>query len=271
MTVSETWRDLVWPISLEQPPVVVQAGIGIHGLHGPEQYRLRDLWSLHLYFYETNLQIGDQRVPIRPGYAGVIPPNVPTAYAFRERVQHLFVHFRCPETAQEARPQQIPALQDLGDAFPRVAEDLQEALEEPGAPSAHRLQARVWDLLWRLTERPQPAAAVPGARHPAVALAVRLIERRLAEPISIARLAEECGVSESYLGRLFRQALGMTVVGYVRARRVERAAHLLRHSTLPIKTIAAACGLPDLHFFNKTLRQALGRSPRALREDEVTD
>ena len=38
------------------------------------------------------------------------------------------------------------------------------------------------------------------------------------------------------------------------------------HTTLAVKTIASEVGLPDLHFFNKTIRAAAGVSPRDYRE-----
>lgn len=263
LTWDEDWRDLTWPICLRTPPEVVQVGQAIHGIHGHESYLLRDLWCLHLYSYETVLRIGSHRLPIRPGYAGVSPPNVPLKYEFAGPARHLFVHFRCPVTEPNGASH-IPALQDLGDDFPRYSRELEEIAQEVARP-AHRIQARVWDILGRLADRPEAAPdAIPTA-HPAVAHAVRLIALRLSEPIPIGELARECGVSESYLGRLFRETFGTTAVGYVRARRVERAQHLLCHSTLPIKTVAAATGLPDLHFFNKTIRRALGHSPRSLR------
>ena len=62
----------------------------------------------------------------------------------------------------------------------------------------------------------------------------------------------------------------MTVEGYIRQRRVERALHLLAHTTLTVKTIAGEVGLPDLHFFNKTIRAAAGLSPREYREQRGT-
>jgi transcriptional regulator GlxA family with amidase domain len=36
-----------------------------------------------------------------------------------------------------------------------------------------------------------------------------------------------------------------------------------------VKSIAVAVGIPDLHLFNKTIRAALGHSPRTLREKET--
>jgi len=49
---------------------------------------------------------------------------------------------------------------------------------------------------------------------------------------------------------------------------MERALHLLKHTTMAVKTIAAEVGLPDLHFFNKTIRAATGLGPREYRESQ---
>lgn len=64
---------------------------------------------------------------------------------------------------------------------------------------------------------------------------------------------------------------GQTVIGYVRARRAQRARHLLRRSTLPIKTIAAQVGVPNLGQFNHLMRAQCGQSPRAIRAENSAD
>ena len=72
-----------------------------------------------------------------------------------------------------------------------------------------------------------------------------MIELRLAETLSVKALADEVGISHNHLTRLFRAAVGDTVIGYIRQRRVQRARHLLEHTTLPIKTVAAQVGIED--------------------------
>jgi transcriptional regulator GlxA family with amidase domain len=78
-------------------------------------------------------------------------------------------------------------------------------------------------------------------------------------------LARELDVSHNHLTRSFRAATGLAPVEFIRERRVNRAEELLRHTTLPIKAIAAQVGLGDFHSFNKVMRRAKGASPRRLR------
>jgi AraC family transcriptional regulator len=64
--------------------------------------------------------------------------------------------------------------------------------------------------------------------------------------------------------------VGDTVIGYIRGRRVQRAQHLLEHTTLPIKTIAAQVGIEDTRHFYKVVHAILGQSPTQVRHNAQT-
>jgi len=228
-----------------------------------ERYRLRDLWCLHLYNYEAEVEIGGERFPIRPGYVSIVPPDTAMTYRFSGRATHLYCHFRCTRQHPDTT---LSAMQELGENFASLYERFHHVAASVPMPP-ERQQALLWDILWTLSEQTEWIAdRVDISRfHPAVEKALQRIEQYLSEPLTIAELAKDSGVSYSYLARLFQQAVGNNVVGYIRQRRVERAVHLLQHSTLPIKSIAAAVGIPDLHLFNKVIRHAKGKSPRKIR------
>ncbi|MGW2523919.1 helix-turn-helix transcriptional regulator [Streptomyces sp. NPDC001617] len=68
-----------------------------------------------------------------------------------------------------------------------------------------------------------------------------------------------------HLTRVFGAETGLTVVSYIRHRRLQRARHLLLSSALSVTAIAAAVGIADLQAFNKACRRELGASPRDVR------
>jgi len=255
--------NAVWQMPLKNLPQLVQAGRAVHGRKSAvEEYHLPELWSLHFYRYDGSVSIDGREFAIAAGRAGVTPPNVSIVYHFRGESRHTFAHFRLPEGGDLVT---MPVMQDVGDAF----ESLTLALEEaagwlPSQP--RRASVRLWDVLWQLAGQPLAEKAPHHRQHPALSRAVREIELHLAQPLAIPAIARRAEISHNHLTRLFRAQFGVTIEGYIRQRRVERALHLLSHTTLAVKTIASEVGLPDLHFFNKTVRAVAGVSPREYRE-----
>ncbi|MFE7035663.1 helix-turn-helix domain-containing protein [Streptomyces sp. NPDC057621] len=247
-------------IHLGEPPVVVNAGVGVHGVASrTDVFRLPELWQLHLYQYEAELTVDGTPHLIRPGRVGLVPPGATVRYRYRGRSEHLYAHLR---VAAAGEPRTVPVLQDAGAELPLLTELLLQAVASaPNEPE--RTRAEIWTALWRIA-RLAPAAARPGP-HPAVTAAMAYIEGRLATPLTVPAVARAAGVSHNHLTRLFRATTGATVVAYIRRRRLDRARHLLRASTLSIPAVAASVGIPDLQAFNKACRRELGASPRALR------
>jgi transcriptional regulator GlxA family with amidase domain len=148
------------------------------------------------------------------------------------------------------------------------------------ATQLDRAAVKMWDLLWELTDPHTIGSTARGTgvdgsgnapTHPALRAAQAMIALRLAEPLDVNDIAKAADVSPTHLTRLFRAVTGGGVAQYVRARRMERARHLLLHSTLPIKSIAVEVGICDLQLFNKIVRRSLGRSPREIRADAAID
>lgn len=256
---------LIWNMPLSHRP---QAALMVLGKHGPnmtECFRSEHFWWLHLYRYTATLRLDGQAFALRPGCASLIAPGTDIEYDFGERATHLCAHFRLPPAA-EADCILLPAVQDLGEAFPAVYDSLEEGVT-CFADNPLRAEVRLWDILWRLAQPRQENPLLPWHAHPSpVVRARQIVELRLGETLSVKDLAGEVDVSHNHLTRLFRQAVGTTVIGYIRARRVERARHLLAHTTLPIKIIAAQVGIEDPRQFYKLIRAHLGLSPSQVRQ-----
>lgn len=252
------WHELTWQLPLERPPEVLSCGRHAHGFEPIDRFCLPDLWSLHLYGYDAELRVGEHELPIHPGYIGITPVGMPVEYRYVGLSVHIYAHFR----VFDGPTQTIRAMQDGGMAYDGLYARMKEIVHGPEDPA--RMAAKVWDVLWDITRLPEAASGEPQL-HPAVRKAVAAIDRDMAAPISVADLAQEAEVSYGYLSRLFQEAYGDTVVGFIRRRRVRRAIHLLERSTLPIKLVATSVGIPDLQHFNKAVRAETGKSPRAIR------
>jgi AraC-like DNA-binding protein len=250
---------VTFQVPLDRRPRLRMIGIGVHGKYPIERYHLHGLWCIHLYRYHARLSVDGQELEIQPGDLGVLPADARLIYWFKGPSEHLFAHFELPRRGSTWA---MPALRKTGHLFSQFHRLFEEAV---GMYPTHPLRAevRLWDLLWSnvLDQKPDSAGMI----HPGVAEVIRQIELRLHEPLSVASLARGCGLSQNHLTRLFQSVTGRTVKRHIIERRMEKALHLLRKSSNPIKNIAGAVGFEDLHAFNKAVRKYFGSSPRALR------
>ncbi len=251
---------------VDEPPSQIRVGAGVHGVQGlRDVFRLPDLWQFHLYGYVADLTVGGRRYPVRPGFVSLIPPGVQAQFDYTGRSEHLYVHFRTPAHGAAVR---VPVVQDAGPAAAGLSDLLRSALR--AAPAAGpRATAEVWTALWRVAQLPSSTEGhprpAPGERHPVVGAAIAHIEANLAQPLAVPEVARAVGLSHNHLTRLFRAGTGMSVVGYIRQRRLAAAQHLLTATTMSIPAVAASIGIPDLQAFNKACRRELGGSPRSIR------
>lgn len=103
-------------LSLAEPPVVVNVGVGVHGVSGPRDvFRLPDLWQLHLYGWTGHLTVGGSRHAIGPGRVSLVPPGTEATFDYRGRSEHLYAHLRLAEAGERHR---VPVMQDAGQGSP---------------------------------------------------------------------------------------------------------------------------------------------------------
>lgn len=114
---------------------------------------------------------------------------------------------------------------------------------------------------------PQRAGLVErvGTNNAAVLDAVEAMEAHVAEPVSLARLAEIAGLSPRQLNRLFSEKLGRPAMRYYRDLRLEKAQSLLRHSPLSLTEIALATGFANSSHFSRAYGAKFGRPPSSYR------
>lgn len=91
------------------------------------------------------------------------------------------------------------------------------------------------------------------------------IDRNLQKPLTVAHLARELGLSESYLSVVFKREMGVPVSEYIRRRRVDTARTLLQYTDYSCIEIAEyLCFSSDSHF-SRVFRAYTGQSPSAFR------
>ena len=91
------------------------------------------------------------------------------------------------------------------------------------------------------------------------------IEERLAEPLSVACLAELVGLSPLHLVRTFKRTIGVPPHRYILSRRIERAKQLLAHPANSVTDVALAAGFGSSSHFSQVFRSATGMTPSQFR------
>jgi len=97
------------------------------------------------------------------------------------------------------------------------------------------------------------------------ARALRYMWEHVAEPLSVADIADAVGVSRRKLERHFRTHLRRSVNEELIRKRLERARELLAATDIRVKVIAERIGFTTEKHFFKVFRKVMGTSPRQYR------
>lgn len=85
-------------------------------------------------------------------------------------------------------------------------------------------------------------------------------------PVSITALARAAGISREHLTRAFQRHFSTSPREAQLALRLDRGAHLLVRTCLPVHEVARLCGFADQFHFSRRFRAAYGAGPRAFRQ-----
>jgi transcriptional regulator GlxA family with amidase domain len=102
-----------------------------------------------------------------------------------------------------------------------------------------------------------------------VALALRTIEKRLADPLTIAALAAPSGLSEDHFARRFARVTGRPAMRWLQERRIAAAADQLIHSRTALDDIARATGFANRFHFTRIFTRLIGTPPAAYRQQHA--
>lgn len=123
-------------------------------------------------------------------------------------------------------------------------------------------------LAGRSAPAPEPVGAAPHdprVLHRAIVRARAFVEAHFTEPLTLARVAGEVGLSKFHLSRLFRQQIGRSFREYLQGLRIERARTLLADPRLTITEIAYTSGFNHLSHFDRRFARIVGVCPTAFR------
>jgi len=104
-----------------------------------------------------------------------------------------------------------------------------------------------------------------GGVHGRFAELMDWMRERLAEPLSVERLAERAAMSPRHFARAFRAETGLTPAKAVERLRLETARLRVESTAEPIDRVAEAAGFGDPERMRRAFLRAFGQPPQALR------
>ncbi|TCW32616.1 AraC-like DNA-binding protein [Thermohydrogenium kirishiense] len=95
---------------------------------------------------------------------------------------------------------------------------------------------------------------------------VKIVETRYGDMnLSVDSIADNIGLTASYVTKIFKQHTGKTVIEYINEKRIEMAKLLLRETTDSISVIAEKCGFANVTYFHRSFKKVVGITPNQYR------
>lgn len=99
-----------------------------------------------------------------------------------------------------------------------------------------------------------------------VILCMDFIYSHISSRITIKELAEYTNLSPSYLSRLFKKELGISISDYISEKKIEKAENLLKYSDFTFIEIANYLAFSSQSHFIQTFKKAVGLTPKKYRD-----
>lgn len=96
---------------------------------------------------------------------------------------------------------------------------------------------------------------------------IKTVRRRLRsdEEVTVEAVTKELGYTRQYISGRFHRTTGRLLSHFLKEKRLEKAARLLKSGNLRVSQIARRCGFDSENYFRQQFRQRYGMSPRQFR------
>jgi two-component system, response regulator YesN len=100
---------------------------------------------------------------------------------------------------------------------------------------------------------------------------LKCVRRRLDgdEELTVQDISEDLGFTRQYVSGRFHRATGRLLSQFLKEKRLEKAARLLKNGRLKISQISHLCGFESENYFRQQFRHRYGMSPRQFRIDGI--
>lgn len=96
---------------------------------------------------------------------------------------------------------------------------------------------------------------------------IRTVRRRLRadEEVTVEAVTKELGYTRQYISGRFHRVTGRLLSQFLKEKRLEKAARLLKTGNIRVSQVARRCGFDSENYFRQQFRIRYGMSPRQFR------
>lgn len=172
---------------------------------------------------------------------------------------------RCFDTADRERRYLLRPEGDDADKIPKLLLEMEESLGDTEFGAEVLRNSQLMRLLVQLDRLALRGGAVETQTpaDPKIGAVLSYINENLSAELTVEALAERAYMSKYHFMRLFKAQTGYTVHGYIRQKRLVRAAQMIREGT-PATKAASECGFGDYSSFHRAFRDMFSISPSSI-------
>ena len=100
---------------------------------------------------------------------------------------------------------------------------------------------------------------------------IKTVRRRLRsdEEVTVEAVMKELGYTRQYVSGRFHRVTGRLLSHFLKEKRLEKAARLLKDGNMRVSQIARRCGFDSENYFRQQFRMRFGMSPRQFRTNGI--
>lgn len=144
-------------------------------------------------------------------------------------------------------------------------EEMHQQWTQLGALEKFHVKALFHQFVYEMLQQLQEQGSEMTGPEP-VGQAIRYMQERYAEQITLQGLADLLDCNGRQLQRLFKAKAGMGPMEFLMQVRLGKAKSLLQHTEVPIAEIAEDVGYADSYYFSRIFKKHVGVSPGRFRE-----
>lgn len=216
-----------------------------------------------LYLIESGtgvLYTENEELILEPGKAYLLPVDLPCSYRCNEDLSLLYFHFNLVQPNQFDLMRNVNHLSVVDFPLDQF-NHLRQVCQKSSYTDAFEAICFVNSIVLAMSRKYLFNWDDIPAYSSCVANTITNIKQQLSAQLRIEELAQQCYVSRTYLARLFRKEVGMTIKQYINMQLINDAQWRLSHTDASVEKISSDLGFCNQFYFSECFKKHCRVSP----------